>query len=449
MKRKKFLRRACQITAGTLFLPASCREAVQETKARTNWAGNYSYKAKTLYEPGSIDELIDLVTTLDKQKALGSKHCFNDIADSPKSQISTAKLNEVISIDESAGMIHIEAGIRYGDFAPMLDEAGFAMHNLASLPHISVGGAISTGTHGSGIANGNLSSACTSLELLSSDGTLRTIDLKDETDVFNGSVVGLGALGIITTIKLAIEPSYRVRQWVYRDLPLQSLTDHFDDIMGAGYSVSLFTDWQDQKINQVWVKRKEDEGDLSGERDFYGSFLSDRDLHPITELSAENCTPQMGVPGPWYERLPHFKMGFTPSSGEELQAEYFVARENAVDAILAIEKKKDLIYPQLFISEIRTIASDQLWLSPSYGRESVAIHFTLKPNWGEVQKILPVIENELAPYGVRPHWGKLFTMGSHMLKSRFPKMPDFMNLMQEFDPGRAYTNAFLDKYLYS
>jgi xylitol oxidase len=454
MKRKEFLKTSFVLATGSLLSPlASCKNGTQHQQSQTqavrkNWAGNYQYQAKSLHQPRTVKEVQALVQRLDKQKALGSRHCFNDIADSPLNQISTEFLNKVITIDEQTRTVTVEAGIRYGQFAPEIDRRGYALHNLASLPHISVAGACSTATHGSGVANGNLASAVRGLEFISAGDDVVNLDRDKDGENFNGAVVGLGALGVITKVVLDVQDTYSVRQDLFQDLPLKSLQDHFDDIMSSGYSVSLFTDWQDEIVSQIWIKRRveTDTGDMEAE--FYGAKAATQNLHPITRLSPENCTEQKGVPGPWYERLPHFKMGFTPSSGEELQAEYFVPRQNAVDAILALERKKDQIFPQLFISEIRTIAADRLWMSPCYQQDSVAIHFTWKQNWPEVSKLLPMIEAELAPYEVRPHWGKLFTIAPDVLHSRYERLPDFLRLIKEYDPQGKFRNAYLDLNIY-
>lgn len=450
MKRKTFLKTSTIAVAGALVSPlSSCTPTPKNKTMRSNWAGNYQYKAKHLHEPGSVAEVQTLVKKLDQQKALGSCHCFNNIADSPANQVSTAKLNRVISIDEKTKTLTVEAGARYGQFAEELDQKGYALHNLASLPHISVAGACATATHGSGVKNGNLAAVVSGLEMVTADGEVHNLTRQDHADEFNGVVVGLGALGMVTKVSLDIQERFEVRQDLFQDLPLQSLTEHFDEIMASGYSVSLFTDWQKKVVSQVWIKRKVEADTKALGQDFYGAKAATKNLHPITRLSAENCTDQMGVAGPWYERLPHFKMGFTPSSGKELQAEYFVPRENAVDAILALEKKGDLIFPQLMISEIRTIARDELWMSPCYQRDCVAIHFTLQQNTPEVLKLLPVIEAELAPFQVRPHWGKLFTIPAAQLQAAYPKFEDFRNLIKKYDPKGAFRNAYLDLNIYS
>ncbi len=414
---------------------------------RSNWAGNYTYKAENFYEPASAEELQQLVKKLDKQKALGSRHCFNNIADSPKNQISTAKLNRIVKLDNDGSTLTIEGGARYGDFAAELDTKGYALHNLASLPHITVAGACATATHGSGVTLGNLATQVLAMQIVTAQGEILNVD--ETNPYFKGFVVGLGAIGYVVNVTLQVEKSFQVRQDVFQELPLESLEKHFDEIMSSGYSVSLFTNWLDKKISQVWIKRRTDRQPTELGNDFFGAKAATKNLHPIVEMSAENCTEQMGVPGPWYNRLPHFKMGFIPSGGKELQSEFFIPRSNAVDAILALEKKKELINPQLLISEIRTIAADDLWMSPAYHQDSVAIHFTWKQNPDEVSKLIPMIESELAPYKVRPHWGKLFSMSPATIHERYEKFPEFLALAKKYDAEGKFRNEYLDLNVYS
>jgi alditol oxidase len=415
----------------------------------TNWAGNYHYSTDNLQSFTSIEEVRKFVKEHDSLKVLGTRHCFNGIADSAHALISLKPMDQVIALDSKAPTVTVEAGMSYGQLCPYLHDKGFALHNLASLPHISVAGACATATHGSGIKNGNLATAVSALELITANGDVLTLSRAKDGDTFLGAVVNLGALGVVTKVTLDLQPTFLMRQDVYENMPLAQVTDHFESIVSGGYSVSLFTDWQNKRINEVWVKRRVEKGDATGARpEFHGAKLATKNLHPIAELSAENCTEQMGVPGPWYERLPHFRMGFTPSSGKELQAEYFVPRQNAVEAILAIERMRDQVSPHLQISELRTIDADQLWMSPCYKRPSLAIHFTWKPDWDSVRKLLPIIEKELAPYQARPHWGKLFTMDPAQLQSRYEKLTEFKDLIKEHDPQGKFRNEFLTKTLY-
>ncbi|HYZ84369.1 MAG TPA: FAD-binding protein [Bryobacteraceae bacterium] len=428
---------------------ATPRLAAQPEQKLTNWAGNLTYSTGTLQEAKSTEQVRSLVRSHDQLKVLGSRHCFNSIADTRHSFLSLKPMHEVVALDATARSVTIEAGVTYGQLCPYLDSKGFALHNLASLPHISVAGACSTATHGSGDKNGNLATAVSGIEIVTASGDTIKLSRKSDADTFRGVVVGLGALGVITHLTLDLEPKYQVRQYVYQNLPMTQLKEHFDEIQSAGYSVSLFTDWQKRRINELWVKVREDRGrTFAAPPEWFGARLATRNLHPIVELSAENCTEQMGVPGPWYDRLPHFRMGFTPSAGKELQAEYFVPRRNAIDAILAVERLRDQVGPHLLISEIRTIAADELWMSMAYGEPQVAIHFTWKQDWPAVRRLLPVIEKELSPYKPRPHWGKLFTLPPAELRSRYPKSHDFILLASRLDPKGKFRNDFLNTNLF-
>lgn len=415
----------------------------------TNWAGNLEYSTDRLFAATSVDQVRDYVKKENRLKVLGTRHCFNNIADSKDGFLSLRPMDEVIGIDPARRTVTVGGSITYGKLCPYLDSKGFALHNLASLPHISVAGACTTATHGSGEKSGNLSTAVSALELVTASGEVVNLSREHDGETFHGAVVGLGALGVITKITLDIQPRFQMRQYVYENLPLSQLKDHFDAIESAAYSVSLFTDWQKQRVNEVWIKSRTEEGqEFHATPEFFGAKLATRNLHPIAELSAENCTEQMGVLGPWYERLPHFRMGFTPSAGKELQAEYFIPRQHAVEGILAVERLHEQVSPHLLITEIRTIAADQLWMSPCYEQPCVTIHFTWKPEWPAVSQLLPVIEKELAPFGARPHWGKLFSTSPAVLKDIYKKMPDFIDLAKKYDPQGKFRNEYLNRNIF-
>jgi len=419
----------------------------QDEKLR-NWAGNYEYGTNKIYRAAGPDEIRKLLNSHDKLKVLGTRHCFNGIADSKDGFISLDALDQVENLDPAAQTVTVGSRIRYGQLAEYLHKKGWALRNLASLPHISVAGAISTGTHGSGIEIGNLSTAVSGLEIVKASGEVIRLNRKNDPEQFMGAVVSLGCLGVISKITLDIVPTFLMRQDVYENLSFDSLKNQFDVIMGSGYSVSLFTDWQNRNFSEVWIKSKVDSGKtVALPPNFYGARPAKQHLHPIRELSAENCTEQMGITGPWYERLPHFKMGFTPSSGKELQSEYFVPREHAYEAIMAVEKLHDQIFPYIQITEIRTIDEDELWMSPCYKRSSATIHFTWKQDWPAVSKLLPLIEKQLAPFGPRPHWGKLFAMDLATLSASYKKSEDFRHLVKEFDPAGKFINEFTKRYI--
>ena len=418
-------------------------------EALTNWSGNITYSTDHIYEASNIDQIRSRLSSEDKLRVLGTRHCFNSIADSRYSLLSLKSMQEM-TLDAAAHTVTVGPGVKYGQLGPYLDAKGFALHNLASLPHISVAGACSTATHGSGETNGNLASAVTALELVTAAGDTVKLSRESNPTEFQGAVVGLGALGVITRVTLKLQPTYQVRQYVYQDLPLRQMQDHFEDIQKSGYSVSLFTDWRNKKVSEVWIKCRIGDGPpFSTPEELFGAKLAHRNLHPIAGLSAKNCTEQMGVPGPWYDRLPHFRMGFTPSAGKELQTEFLLPRQHAVEAILAVERLQDQVSPHLLISEIRAIAADDLWMSTAYERPSVAIHFTWKPDWPAVRSVLPAIERELSPFKPRPHWGKLFTMAPAELRSRYERLDDFLKLAAKYDPKGKFRNDFLNRNLFA
>lgn len=446
MTKREFIRLAAAALAAPFVRPFTGGAWSQRLK---NWAGNLEYSTDTVAYPKTLAEVREAVRKHYKLKALGTRHCFNTIADSRHAQVSLRDMHAIVGLDTAARTVTIEGGMNYGQLSPLLHEKGFALHNLASLPHISVVGACATATHGSGVDNGNLATAVRALEIVTADGSVLELSRKTDRDAFEAAVVGLGALGVVTKITLAIEPAYQMQQWVYEHMPFDQATGRFDEIMSAGYSVSLFTDWQSDRVNEVWVKRRAGEGTPHRDGgDFFGAKPAARNLHPIAALSAENCTEQLGVPGPWYERLPHFRMGFTPSSGTELQAEYFVPRPHAVDAIRAVAAMGSRIGPHLLISEIRAIAADELWMSPCYRQACVAIHFTWKQDWPAVGALLPEIERELAPFRARPHWGKLFTMTPAALAALYERLPAFRQAAARHDPRGKFRNEFLDQYVF-
>ncbi len=415
----------------------------------SNWASNYTYRAPRFHQPKTIEQIQELVAHNSKLKALGTRHSFNDIADSPGDLISLEHFNQIIALDREHNTVTVEAGVRYGRLARWLHGEGYALHNLASLPHISVAGACATATHGSGDRHGNLATAVSAMEMVTANGELILLSREKDGEQFRGAVVGLGGLGLVTKMTLDISPTFEMRQDLYENLPLAELEEHFDELFSSVYSVSLFTDWRNPTFNQVWLKRQvSDNASIEMDPQLFRATLAINPLHPIAALSAENCTEQMGVSGPWYERLPHFRMDFTPSSGEELQSEYLVPRQHVLEALRAIDGLREYICPLLQISEIRSIAADELWMSPCYKQACIGIHFTWKKDWDGVRSVLPMVEDQLAQFNTRPHWAKLFTMSPAHLQGLYTKLPDFRQLLQHYDPQGKFRNEFLDRYIF-
>jgi xylitol oxidase len=411
--------------------------------ATTNWAGNYSYRAGTVHRPETLDELRAIVSRAPRVRALGSRHSFNEIADSDE-LVAMDSLPADVVFDHEAQTVSLGGGLRYGDLAGTLAAEGVALANLASLPHISVAGAISTGTHGSGDGNGNLATSVAGIVLATSEGELVSAARGDPD--FDGMIVGLGALGAVTRVTLDVEPAYEVRQRVFEGLAWDALFENFDAISACGYSVSVFSRWE-ETADQVWVKSRVSEAAEDIRDDLFGARAATTDRHPIIGIDPVNCTPQLGVPGAWSDRLPHFLMGFTPSSGDEIQSEFIVARRDAVAAIEAVRAIGDEIRPLLQVTELRTIAADRLWMSPQYGQDSLAIHFTWTSDQAAVERVLVDIEDALAPFHPRPHWGKVFLADAATIASRYERLPDFAALAERLDPRGAFRNDWLTAHV--
>lgn len=418
--------------------------------AGTNWSRNVDYRAARLHLPRTVEEVQRIVADSTAVRALGSRHSFNTIADTTGDLISLEQLQFPVTVDAHAMTVTAGAGMRYGELGAELQSQGYALANLASLPHISVAGAISTATHGSGNAIGNLASAVAGLTLVTADGALLSLRRGDAD--FAGAVVGLGSLGILISVTLDIEPRFDVAVDVFENLPWQTLLSEFDAITGAAYSVSLFTDWSGAAVKQAWLKQRitseSPRSDAATAGAFFGATPATERRHPLPGVSAEACTEQLGIAGAWIDRLPHFRLDFTPSNGAELQSEYMVPREHAGAAIAALRALGSKITPLLFVGEIRTMAADDLWLSMASGRDSVGFHFTWQPRQAEVELLLPEIEAALAPFGVRPHWGKLSTLDAAAIAALYPRHADFVALAERLDPQHVFRNEFVERTVF-
>jgi xylitol oxidase len=392
-----------------------------------NWAGNYEYGARVVHRPRTLDELRRMVAGAERIRALGSRHSFTGIADSDE-VVSVAELAGEVTFGD--GIVEVPAAVRYGDLAGALNARDLALANLASLPHITVAGAVATATHGSGVRNRNLAAAVAALELVTSTGDV--VHARRGDPDFEGMVVGLGALGVVTRLSLDVEPAYEVAQRVFEDVTWDELLGDVDAIMAASYSVSVFTRWG-ERAGAIWAKRRTDEpeAELPGRP-------ADGERHPISGVDPASCTLQLGVAGAWSDRLPHFRLEFTPSHGEEIQSEFFVERAQARAAVAAVRELGPRLDPLLQVSELRTVAADELWLSPQHRRDTLALHFTWTRDQAAVERVLEDVEAALAPFAATPHWGKLF-----LTAPRPERGADFRRLADRLDPRGAFRNAWL------
>ena len=414
------------------------------TGSPTNWAGNVTFAAARCHRPTSLTELRRIVAGARRVRALGSGHSFNRIADTEGDLIRLDGLPRRVEIDPERRRVTVSGGMRYGEFTEELHRAGLALENLASLPHISVAGACATGTHGSGDGRRSLAAAVAGMEIVGPDGELYRLDRDTDAERLHGAAVHLGALGVVTGVTLDLVPTFEVAQWVYTGLSLDALAERFDTVFAAAYSVSVFTDWR-SGTGRVWLKRRTDaDGAESPGPRWLGAEPAQEPHHPVPGMPVAACTAQAGVPGPWYARLPHFRGECTPSHGEELQSELLLPRGAAAAAVAELRRLGGRIAPVLQTSEVRTVAADDAWLSPAYGRDSVAVHFTWVRDTAAVLPVLTAVEEALLPLGARPHWGKLTTVDPAELRARYERAEDFRRLLAELDPAGTFRNAFVD-----
>jgi len=415
-------------------------------RVRTNWAGSHSYQASELVTPASLAEVQEIVAGSSRVRALGSRHSFTDLADTSGVQISLAGLPTKVEVDGAhlgERCVRVPAGLKYGDLATELVPRGLALANLASLPHISVAGAVATGTHGSGLRNGSLATSVRGMELVDGRGEL----VRLSGDELAGAVVGLGALGIVTSLDLAVEPAFDITQVVYEGLTWTALLSRLEEILGCAYSVSVFTTWLGQDVGQVWVKSRDAVSESGAVLIEAGAHRASEQRHMIAGMAVENTTPQLGVSGPWYERLPHFRMGFLPSAGEELQSEYLLPITRAAEALEAVRALGPEMHDLLFVAELRTVAGDDLWMSEAYGEDALALHFTWRREAERVETVVRRLEEVLLPLGARPHWGKVFAADAGVLAPLYPRWADFLALAERMDPQGRFQNAWTERHL--
>jgi xylitol oxidase len=414
------------------------------SEAVRNWARNVEFRAARVHRPTSLDELRRIVAGAAAVRVLGTGHSFNRIADTDGDLVLLGDMPATVTIDAEAGTATVAAGMRLAEISARLHAAGFALPNLPSLPHISLAGTTTTATHGSGDRNQNLAAYIRAVRLVDASGDV--VDLvRGVHDDFPAAPVSLGTLGVITHLTLDVQPTFDVAQYVYTDTSLDELTEKYEHVFAAGYSVSAFTNWASGRAD-VWLKLRVDgtsDATTPPQRQWLGGTLADRAVHPVPGMPAENCTQQLGVPGPWFERLPHFRPEFTPSNGDELQSEYFVPRDRAAEAFEAMRRLGDRIAPVVLTSEIRTIAADDLWLSPAYQRDCVALHFTWHPDRAAVTPVLAAIEAALLPLAARPHWAKLFAGGPQAALATYPRAAAFREVMHRRDREGKFRNAYV------
>jgi len=409
-----------------------------------NWAGNLTFSAKEYIEIDSISKLQSIVSKASGVKVLATGHSFNDIADTNQTQISIKNLSNKIEIDSIKKVVLVPAGMQYADVCRYLETKGWALFNTASLGEITVAGAMLTGTHGSGSNNPVLSDCVEGIEMVLESGEIFNIS-REDSDEFFGFVISLGALGVFTKLKLKIVESFSIKQFVYENIGIQSISENFDDVFDKSYSVSYFSNWKKNSTGQIWMKFLDNNNFPQLPSVWLDGNIANANQHPVKVNDPSPCTDQMGVSGKWLYRLPHFKLDSSPASGDEVQTEYLVDRAYVSHYIDELSNIGDEIAARVYATEIRTIKADDLWLSGAHGRQTVGFHFTWKKS-DSLQTFLPKIEEILGNHNGRPHWGKLFSTPRENLIGRYPKYSNFEDLLKKYDPNKKFRNSFINRY---
>lgn len=408
-----------------------------------NWAGNIGFSTSRLLRPTEVAQVQEYVAGATRLRALGTGHSFNRVADTAGTLLTVADLDPALSLDDSGTVATVAGGVRYAELTRFLDARGVALPNLGSLPHISVAGACSTATHGSGVGNRCLADAVVGVDVVRADGEL--VSYAAGEDAFPGCVVALGALGVVTGMRLAVQPSYEVRQDVWLGGSFAAVAEDPEAVLGAGYSVSIFSRLRPGgAVDQIWVKSRTDSTEI--DLAWTGARPADTPQHPIVGEDASACTPQLGVAGPWHTRLPHFRAEFRPSKGDEQQSEFFLDRADASRALRVLAGLE--LGPVLLVCEVRTIAADRMWLSPFHGRDTLALHFTWANDDARVAEAVRRVQDALADFDVRPHWGKVFSLPAAQVRAAYPELDRFRELAARHDPDRVFGNEFLKTYVY-
>ena len=405
-----------------------------------NWAGTYEYSAPRIVAATSVDDVVRVLREPGRVRALGTRHSFTDLPDTTGTLVDVTGFAAEFELDEAAQTVTVPAGIRYGVLAVWLDDRGWALRNMGSLPHINVGGATATGTHGSGDANPVLSASVRALRYVGADAEVHEVRRGDAD--FDALVVGLGAYGIVVSLTLDVVPAFRARQDIYSGVSWEAALADWDALTSVGYSVSVFSRWEEPSVGFVWVKSR-----LDADEDAVPDTILDgvRAQAEESPLGLEDNVTELSMPGPWMLRLPHFRLDAEPSFGDEIQSEYFVARAEAPAALNAVRTLGDSIRPHLIWTELRTAAADELWLSPAYRRDVVIIHFTWHNHPDDVAAAVARVEAVLEPFGARPHWGKVHGFDRAAIERVHPRLADARALFQLVDPGRVFANAHLDR----
>ncbi|MEV6603386.1 D-arabinono-1,4-lactone oxidase [Kutzneria sp. NPDC051319] len=426
-----------------------------------NWAGTARSQPVHVARPRDVSEIAEAVTVAAKDgftvRPRGSGHSFTSIAATDGVAIDLGEWSGVVRADRENHLVTVRSGTPLHRLNAELHRLGMAMANLGDIDAQTISGAISTGTHGTGARLGGLSTQVRALELVLADGSVVTCSPDERPDLFSAARVGLGALGVISTVTLQCVPAFALQAREFPQ-PLDAILERFDPLCDSEDHVEFHWFPHSDRVqvkHNIRLPADASIAPLSRARQFYE--------YEVMENSAFGLVCKLGRAVPsvvptlnrvcaslWSERSysdHSFRVFTTPRRVRFVETEYAVPRESLHDMLREFRAAiPRLRHPVIVPVEVRVAAADDIPLSTAYGRDSayIAIHQYVGMPYREY---FDCFERIAGAVGGRPHWGKMHTLDASVLATRYPRFDDFRALRATVDPNGVFRNAYLDTVL--
>lgn len=427
----------------------------------SNWAGTEAATPVRVETPTSADGVAAAVKGAASQglsvKAIGAGHSFSGVAVAPGVQLRLDHLDQVLEVDAATGLVTVEAGIALHRLNPLLTQHGLAMEILGDIDRQTIAGAVSTGTHGSGIGFRSISNQVRALELVLADGSTVSCSPRERPDLFAAARIGLGALGVITKVTLQTVPRFALEAHDAA-MPLDEVLDEAHALAAANDHFEFFWfPWTGTALTRRFRR-------LAGDAPLkpMGWWSRDVDDKFITNVGLETlCRVGTRFPGsvPALNRLItraisdrtftdlSYKVFASHRNVRFREGEFAVPREALVPTLRElkswIEKNEE---PVAFPFEVRFAQRDDIWLSPAHERDVAYIAFHQYHRMPH-ERFFRACYDILGAAGGRPHWGKMHDLAAADLAERYPRFADFVTLRDELDPTGVFANPYLDRVL--
>src|SRR4051812_19920969 len=416
-----------------------------------NWAGDQHCAPALFSRPASEAELADAVRHGASVRAAGSGHSFTDIACTDGHMLSLRRMNQVLGSD--GDLVEVQAGMTLHELGPALAERGLAMENLGDVDAQSLGGALATGTHGTGVGLRNLSAQVAAMRLVTANGSVVTCSAGEDPDLFRAARIGLGALGIASTVTLRCVPLYTLRR-VDEQRPLDEVLDNLEELADARERFELFTfpysglcltrTTERTRVapahaRSTWLH------DVLLENAALGAFCRTGRAFPRLVPAIDRLLGRLAAGGVRTD-VAH-RIYANPRLVHFTEMEYAIPRAagaEVVRAVLDLIERRRL--PIVFPLEVRFAAADDAFLSPAHERDScyVAVH---QYRGMEFEGYFRGVEAIMDEHGGRPHWGKRHYQSAATLAPRYPEWARFAAVRDRLDPGRRFANDYTRRVL--